>query len=310
MTAFTPPPQSSRIRAPRTRWFLLLVGAALSFSPFFQMGATAQDVNAPYAVTRVFFNHSGSPGVETSDPENGYSAFTPTFTDPDTQDDYYGSGWAQVTATPLVQGGSAELPSLHAVATPEAQGNSEGVGASASFSDSLYFSNPSALMPTVFNFSFLVTGSLSGNSSATLSASWGFLANNGAVFTTTSVAQLFTLSVPSSSLSLVVNNHNDTIGGPFSLTLSADATNTAPNSETLESSTANFSQTVELVSADALDANGNQVAGTFTDGDQILFPANTVFVTTPEPATFLLLAPILGLLVAFGRKLPRSMQSA
>jgi len=271
------------------------------------MRATAQDVNAPQAVTTVGFGHGESPGEEHED-TGTYFAVT-TFTDPDTQDLHFGSGSATVSATPLVIGGTAEMPDLHALAAPDAQGNIEGVAASASFSDTLEFSNPDALLPTVFNFSFLVTGSLSGNSSASLSASWGFGANNGIVFTTTSVAQLFTLSVPSSSLGLVVNDNNDSIGGVFSIELTASANNTEPNSTTLESSTADFSQTVQLVSADALDANGNAVQGSFSDGDQILFPANTVFVAAPEPATFLLLAPALGLLVVFGRKLPRSRQS-
>jgi hypothetical protein len=271
------------------------------------MRATAQDFGSPQATTSVLFVHGESP---TKDYQNtgDYIAVT-TVTDPDTQDLYYGSGAASVSATPLVIGGTAEMPNLHAIATPEAQGNEEGVGATAGFSDTLEFSNPNVLMPTVFNFSFLVTGSLSGNSEAILSASWGTGADNGMVYTTTSVAQLFTLSVPSSSLSLVVSGDNETIGGLFVINLTADADNTEPNSTTLESSTADFSQTVELVSADALDANGNQVAGTFTDGDQILFPANTVFVATPEPATFLLLAPALALLAAFGRRLPRSKQS-
>jgi hypothetical protein len=269
------------------------------------MRATAQDVGAPQATATVFFSHSGSPGESSTDSTLPYSAVK-TFTDPDTQDLQFGSGTATVSATPLVIGGTAELPDLHALAAPEAQGNNEGVSATASFSDTLEFSNPDALTPTVFNFSFLVTGSLSGNSSAVLNASWGFGANNGMVFTTTSVAQLFTLSVPSSSLSLFVNNSNDSIGGPFGISLSAIADNTEPNSTTLESSTADFSQTVELVSADALDANGNPVAGTFTDGDQILFPANTVFVTaTPEPGTLALLVPALLLLLAFVRKQSR-----
>jgi hypothetical protein len=299
----------SHLPVSRRSGFLVLLGAALSFSPFFQMRATAQDVGSPQATTSVGFGHGESPGEEHQD-TGTYFAVT-TFTDPDTQDLHFGSGTATVSATPLVIGGTAEMPDLHALAAPDAEGNEEGVGASASFSDTLEFSNPDALLPTVFNFSFLVTGSLSGNSSATLSASWGSIdPGNFALFTTTSVAQLFTLSIPSSSLGLVVNGDNDKIGGLFGITLTASANNTEPNSTTLESSTADFSQTVQLVSAAALDANGNPVAGTFTDGDQILFPANTVFVSTPEPATFLLLAPVLGLLVAFGRKLPRYTQGA
>jgi hypothetical protein len=137
---------------------------------------------------------------------------------------------------------------------------------------------------------------------------WGNIDSNGVVITDSSVgAQEITLSVPSEDL--FTSGDNSTVGGVLTLSLTADANNTIPNSLDTEDSVSDFSDTVQLISTDALDANGDAVQGSFTDGDQILFPANTVFITTPEPATFLLLAPVLGLLVAFGRKLPRSMQS-
>ncbi len=289
---------SLRTRALRMRWLLLLAGA-LSFSPLLQVRAVNPDASSEAGVG---FNHGESPGsVEQN--SGTYTAAT-NFTDPDTQDMFFGNGSASVTATPTGNGINARLPNLHAFAQA-LPGNTEGVEAQATFSDDLNFTAPAVDTVKVFHLNFLITGSLSGNSEAILNVSWGDIDSNGVVITDSSVgAQELTLSVPSNDLT--TSGDNSTVGGVLTLSLTAEANNTPPNSLQTETSVADFSNTVQLVSADALDANGNAVQGSFTDGDQILFPANTVFVETPEPGTLALLVPALLLLVAFVRKQSRT----
>ncbi len=304
MITFTPRPQSFRIRASWTRWLLLLAGA-LSFSPLLQVRAA--DVSGSSEVS-VGFNHGESGGAQQQN-SGDYDADI-SFTDPDTQDLYFGNGSASVSANSLsILGATAELPDLHAYAHALPNGNSEQVEAQATFSDSLIFNAPAVNTVKVFHLNFLISGSLSGNSQAIFNVQWGNIDSNGIVITDSSSAGLqeLTLSVPSDDLTTSLDGSS--VGGSLTLSLSAAANNTIPFSTDTEDSVSDFSDTVQLISADALDANGDAVQGSFSDGGQILFPANTVFVTTPEPATLLLLAPALGLLVAFGRRLPHSRQS-
>jgi hypothetical protein len=300
---------SLRTRAPRTRWLLLLAGA-LSFSLLPQVSAQVPPAASPASTASVDFGHgeSGGAGKQNTNPF-GFDAVVPLFTDPDTQDLQFGSGSASVTSN-AIPGFGTGLPDLHAFAHALPEGNEEGVTSVATFSDNLDFFAPVVNTVKVFHLNFLVTGSLSGNSQATFNVQWGNIDSNGIVVTTDgAVAQEITLSVPSGDLTLSDTGDDTMVGGFLTLTLGAGANNTLPNSLQTEDSMSDFSNTVQLVSVDALDANGNAVQGSLTDGDQLLFPANTVFVTTPEPATFLLLTPGLLLLVAFGRKLRRSMHS-
>jgi hypothetical protein len=309
MTTFESQLQSLRTRAPRKRWLLLLVGA-LSFSLLPPISAQTPPAASPDSTASVSFVHgeSGGAGQQNTNPF-GFDAVVPTFTDPDTQDLQFGSGSASVTSN-AIPGFGTGLPDLRAFAHALPNGNAEGVSASATFSDNLEFFAPAVNTVKVFHLNFLVTGSLSGNSEALFTASWGNIDSNGILVTTDgTVAQEITLSVPSSDLTLSDTGDDTMVGGFLTLTLGASANNTIPNSLQTEDSMSDFSNTVQLISADALDANGDAVQGSFTDDDQLLFPANTVLVATPEPATFLLLAPVLCLLVAFGRKLPRSGKS-
>jgi hypothetical protein len=279
----------------RRSGLLILLGAALSISPLFQTLANAQSVTAAASVS-VGFGHGESPGADFTSSGNYVALLSES--DPDTVNLQFGSGSANVTAVDLNSG--SLLPDLHAIATPEAMGNIEAVSSVASFQDNLSFQSPAPNTVKVFHLNFLLTGSLTGNSQAIFNVQWGDIDSNGVVITADgSVTQELTLAVPSSDLTPA---SGDSVGGLFNIELSAGADNTVPNSLTLESSSSDFSNTVQLISADALDANGDVVAGSFTDGNQILFPANTIFVSTPEPRTALLLAPSLLLLALWRPK--------
>ena len=274
----------------RGRSVWLLAGGMLSISAIFEIPAAG----APDAETSVLFVHGEAGGRE--DTGGGkYSAST-TFTDPDFGEDYVGEGSASVT-----NNGLPDLPSLHAYASASA-GNPESTHASASFSDELNFafdgSTPlSAPAVNVFTFNFHITGSLTGSSSAVLNVSYG---SDNYGFTLIGSQTNYQFDVDSDALTYGAGG-TGTIGGTFSAQLGATANNNTADS------VANFSDTVELESVEAKDADGNAVAGVFTDDAEILFPANTELLFVPEPGSLGLFVPALLLLGFFGRKRFRTM---
>jgi hypothetical protein len=286
---------------------LLLGCAALFFLLGFQSRAEAQaPVGTPSAYASVFFNHGESPGQEHYDPGTGYSAYV-SFTDPDTADLYFGNGSASVTApeqSPVAQTSYQGIPALHAFANASTPGNSEGVASTASFSDQLNFTphfSDDVLADLSYSFNFAVSGSLTGDATAALSLSYGSAtANINLASGTTNILFIVEANQLSSYTDPVFPGSSiRDVGGLFSAQLIASVIN--PNGAG-GTNTANFSDTVALQSVDVTDANGDPVQGTFSDGDQLLFAANTPLLnTTPEPGTTALLISGLVLVMTVGR---------
>jgi hypothetical protein len=285
---------------------LLLGCTALFLLLGFQSRAEAQaPVGTPTSYTPVFFNHGESPGQEQYD----YGSYSSNviFTDPDTVDLHYGNGSAIVTApeqSPVDQTSYQGIPALHAFANASTPGNSEGVSSTASFSDQLNFTphfSDDVLADLSYSFNFAVSGSLTGDATAALSLSYGSAtANISLASGTTNILFIVEANQLSNYTDPVFPGSSiGEVGGLFSAQLIASVNN--PNGAG-GTNTANFSDTVALQSVDVTDANGDPVQGTFSDGDQLLFAANTPLLnTTPEPGTTALLISGLMLVMTVGR---------
>jgi hypothetical protein len=262
----------------------MLAGAALFLSPVFLMKAAAQDSPPPSPATssaKVEFVHPGEGGSPGQSNFGDYSASV-SASDPDTGDVYYGDGGAAVTVS------GNDVSDLHASANASSGGNPEGVAGIATFSETdLVFNPSSSASPNFETFNFNVSGTLTGYASAIFSVDYGSYSTS---YTLESGSNPISVQVPTSDLT--INLDDNSYYGSFSESLSASVSNGGNPGTNLS----DFSDTVHLTSIDVTDANGDSVAGTFTDGGQVFFAANTTI--TPEPNTTALLASS-ALLLAF-----------
>ena len=270
-----------RISGSRRRGLLMLAGAAMFFSPLFLMRASATATST----AQVEFVHPGEGGSPGYSDTGKYSA-SAGGADSRANNFYIGNGTAALTSN-----GPADLPDLHATAEAD-PGNPEGVTSTATFGEGLLtFIYTGAVTNSVLTFNFNVSGTLTGDATAFLTLSFGTFNDTVAL---TSGFNPISIVVPTSALNASPSGNDLEAGYQEQLTVGGN--NIASNGGSTGTSTANFSDTVQLTSIDATDGNGNPIAGTFTDGDQISFAANTTL--TPEPSTTALLASS-ALLLAF-----------